>query len=261
MRSWPFEGAVDVPVPPKPTPIAFPFHVPVRTVPRETAPVPETEREEIEEVVRVACPRLSILTMLLSLREVVALRMSPDIVPAAPMPAAVEICPEAEIVPIFWRFPAFVRRVVPAVCKPPTLMSRFPVAMVVVPKETTPCAVKVPAPVALVNERFGNVPLPVTEMLVPEAFVNEAVPSDTAPTKLDVPETVSELMLVVASVVFPCATNAPVVVTEVNVAVEGVLAPIGVLLMVPPVIVAPDDARLFAVRSPLTVVVASVAAP
>ena len=82
-----------------------------------------------------------------------------------------------------------------------------------------------------------------------------------APEKVEVPETASDEMEVVARVTIPWAAKAPVVVAELNVAVEGLVPPIGVLLMVPPLKVAPAELKVLAVNNPLIVVVESVAAP
>jgi len=79
--------------------------------------------------------------------------------------------------------------------------------------------------------------------------------------KVEVPETASDEMEVVARVTFPWAAKAPVVVAELNVGVEGLVPPIGVLLMVPPLKVAPAELKVLAVNNPLIVVVESVAAP
>ncbi len=47
----------------------------------------------------------------------------------------------------------------------------------------------------------------------------------------------------------------------VTISVEGVVAPIGVPFIEPPEMVAAEEEKLFAVKSPLTVVVANVVTP
>ena len=74
--------------------------------------------------------------------------------------------------------------------------------------------------------------------------LKDAFPKLATPMKLEVPVTERAVMVVVAKL-----------------PVEGVEAPIGVLLMLPPVMVAPDELKVFAVKSPLIVVVENVAAP
>lgn len=65
MRSWPFEGVVEVPVPPYATPILVPFQVPAAIVPKDELPVtfkvPPTARLPV--VVAVPAVRLDMLAV------------------------------------------------------------------------------------------------------------------------------------------------------------------------------------------------------
>lgn len=106
IRSCPFDGTVAVAVPPKAMPMTLPFQVPAVIVPNEALPkpaapekvdVPETVSAVIDEVVNVPWPPWAILSILLTLSDVVAFKISAENVPETPPPVPVRVV--ASIVP------------------------------------------------------------------------------------------------------------------------------------------------------------------